>query len=163
MSEIRPADCSKLDKNTKNHDGVIIFWDDIIIKLFSVVLFFLLSLVTGPSFMSWFMFHVSVSCSRILKIFFYKVLTGNPGIKITPVWFLLNIWTLGYVMDTKFDTNVSNRILLHAAKCQSYSLYLFQLIGKQTRWGRRGKIKPPALPRPPRTSLGLNNGTLKIV
>ena len=153
MSEIRPADCSKLDKNTKNHDGVIIFWDDIIIKLFSVVLFFLLSLVTGPSFMSWFMFHVSV----------YKVLTRNPEIKITPVWFLLNFWTLGYVMDTKFDTNVSNRILLHAAKCQSYSLYLFQLIGKQTRWGRRGKIKPPALPRPPRTSLGLNNGTLKIV
>ena len=50
-------------------------------------------------------------------------------------------------MDTKFATNVSNRMLLNAAKFQGYSFYRFWVIkGKPL----GGKITPP-LPR-----LGLN-------
>ena len=52
-------------------------------------------------------------------------------------------------MNTKFGTNVSNRMLLNAAKFQGYSFYRFCVIkGKPTDWGRG--VKPP----PPR--LGLN-------
>ena len=37
------------------------------------------------------------------------------------------------VMDTKFGTNVSNRMLLNAAKCHGYSFYCFWVIkGKPT-------------------------------
>ena len=41
-------------------------------------------------------------------------------------------------MDTKFGTNVSNRMLLNAAKCQGYSFYSVGGGG-----GGRGKITPP--------------------
>ena len=34
------------------------------------------------------------------------------------VWVLPNIWRLAQVMDTKFGTHVSSRILLKATKCQ---------------------------------------------
>ena len=44
-------------------------------------------------------------------------------------------------MDTKFGTNVSNRMLLNAAKFQGYSFYCFWVIkGKPT--GGGGKITP---------------------
>ena len=55
----------------------------------------------------------------------------------TPVWVLPNIQRLEQVRDTKFGTNVSNKILLNAAKCQGYSFYRFSVIkGKPT--GRAG-------------------------
>ena len=45
-------------------------------------------------------------------------------------------------MDTKFGANVSNRMLLNAAKFQGYSLYGFLVIkGKPTGWGL--KLPPP--------------------
>ena len=94
---------------------------------FDVVLFLFSSLVTGPSFVSihhWFWSYDS------------KRLTWN-----TPVWVLSNIWRLGRVRDTTFRKNVSNEILLNAAKCQCYSFYDF--------WVIMGKPTPP--PR-----LGLN-------
>ena len=43
----------------------------------------------------------------------------------TSVCCLPNIWSMGQVMDTKFGTNVSNRMLLNAAKFQGYSFYQF--------------------------------------
>ena len=44
-------------------------------------------------------------------------------------------------MDTKFGTNVSNRMLLNAAKCQRYSFYRFWINkGKPT---GRVKTTPP--------------------
>ena len=68
-----------------------------------------------------------------MTIFFYKWLTRNLEIRNTPVRVLPNIWTLGQVRDTKFGTNVSNKILLNAAKCQGYSFYRFWVIqGKPT-------------------------------
>ena len=54
----------------------------------------------------------------------------------TTVWVLLNIWRLGQVSDNKFGINVSNKILLNAAKCQGYSSYHFWVIqGKPTGMG----------------------------
>ena len=49
---MRLTDCSKLALNWKNDNEVTICWHDIIVKFFLAVLFLLLSLVTGPSFMS---------------------------------------------------------------------------------------------------------------
>ena len=57
----------------------------------------------------------------------------NPEIGNTPVWILPNIWRLGRVMDTKFGTNGTNKMLLNAAKFQGYSFYCFWVIkGKPT-------------------------------
>ena len=88
-------------------------------------------------------FHVNIiTGSRVMTIFFYKGMTRNPEIGNTPVWAFLNIWRLGQVRDTKFGTNVSNKMLLNAAKCQGYKFYRIWVIkGKPT--GGRGKITPP--------------------
>ena len=105
-------------------------------------LFLLSSLITGPSFMT--------ISSQVLELwqfpFIRKGLTRNHlEIGNTPVWVFRNIWRLGKVRNTKFGKNVSNKILLDAAKCQSYSFYLSWVIkGKPT--GGRGvgdKITPP--------------------
>ena len=69
-------------------------------------------------FSYWFKFHVNViTGSGIMTIFIFKGLTRNPEIGNTPVCVLPNIWRLGQVRDTTFGTNVSNRMLLNAAKC----------------------------------------------
>ena len=92
-----------------------------------VVVFLLSSLVTGPSFMSVLLVLITGT------IFLYKRLTRNLEIGNTPTWVLPNISRLGQVWDTKFDTNVSNEMLLNAAKCQDYSFYRLCLIkGKPT-------------------------------
>ena len=68
-----------------------------------------------------------------MTIYVYKGLTKNPEIRNTSVWVLLNIWRLGRVKDNPIGTDVSNEILLSAAKCQSYSFYRFWIIkGKPT-------------------------------
>ena len=92
------------------------------LNFFDVVLFRLSSLVTGPSFMA--------ISSLVLELwqFFYEELTRNPEIRNTPVWHLPNIWGFGRVRDTKFGTNVSNKILRNTAKCQDYSFYRFWVI-----------------------------------
>ena len=47
------------------------------------------------------------------------------------VWILPNIWRLKWVRDTKFGTNVSNKMLLNAGKYQGYRFYHF--------WVSKGK------------------------
>ena len=128
VSGIQPPDCSKLAKNPKNGD-ITIFWHDIIIHFFSD--FFFCSYV---KFSYWSKFYVNIiTGSGIMTIFFHKGLTRNPEMRNTPTWVLPNIWKLGRVMDTTFDTNFSNRILNNAAKCQGYSFYPFWVIkGKPT-------------------------------
>ena len=80
-------------------------------------------------FSYWSKFHVNIIAgSWIITIFFYKGLTRNLEIGNTPVWVLPNIWRLGQVMDTKFSTNVSNKILLNATKFQGYSSYRLWVI-----------------------------------
>ena len=73
-----------------------------------------------------------------MTILFYKRLTINPEIGNTTIWVLPNICRLGWVRDTKFGMNVSNALLLNAAKCQGYSFYRFWVKGKPI----GGKITP---------------------
>ena len=91
----------------------------------------------------WSTFPVNIiTGSGIMAIFFCKRLTRNPEIGNTPVWILPNIWRLGRVMDTKFGTNGTNKMLLNAAKFQGYSFYCFWVIkGKPT----EGFYPPPRL------------------
>ena len=72
----------------------------------------------------------------------------------SPVWVLPNIWRLGRVRDTKFDSNVSNKMLLNEAKCQDYSFYQFLVIK-----GLSFKFPPP--PLPPRLGLEYHWGSLE--
>ena len=64
---------------------------------------------------------------------------GNTSVLVLP-----NIWRLGRVMDTKFGMNVSNRMLLNAAKFQGYSSYRFLVIKRKSTGG--GKITPTLHP-----------------
>ena len=58
-----------------------------------------------------FKFHVIIMTScEVMKILIDKGLTRNPKIKNTLVCVSPNIWGLGQVRDTKFDTNVSNKV-----------------------------------------------------
>ena len=123
------------------------------LNFFDVVLFRLSNLVTGPSFMA--------ISSLVLELwqFFYKELTRNPEIRNTAVWRLPNIWVFRRVKDTKFGTNVSNKISRNAAKCQDYSFYRFWVIkGKLT---RGGGARITALPPPLR--LGLRENTKDVI
>ena len=70
-----------------------------------------------------------------MSISFYKGLIRNPKIGNNPIWVFPSIWKLGQVRNKKFGTNVSNKILLNAAKCQSYSFYRFWVIKGKPTWG----------------------------
>ena len=143
MSGIRPPDCSKLAKNPKNDNNVTISWHDVNVKIFWVCF------VSLAKFSYWSTFHVDIiTGSGILTIFLYKGLTRNPEIGNTPVWVLPKIWRLGQVMDTKFGTNVSNRMLLNAAKFQGYHFYCFWVIkGKPTQGAEQNYPRPLPSPR----------------
>ena len=111
-------------------------WRHLLI-FFGIILFFLSSLVTEPSFMS-----ISiVTGSGVMTISFYKGLTRDLEIGNTPAWVLPNIWGLGQVRNTKFGMSVSNKMLLNAAKCQGYSFYRFWVI-KEKPTGRGEGITP---------------------
>ena len=69
-----------------------------------------------------------------MTTFVYKGLTRNPEIENTLVGILPNIWRLEQVMDTKFCTNTSYKLLLNAAKSLGYRFYRF--------WVSKGKPKP---------------------
>ena len=122
--------------------------------------FFWCCFVSLVNFSYWSKFHVNIiTDSRIMTIFFYKGLTRNPEIGNTPVWVLPNIWRLGWVMDTKFSTNVSTKMLLNAAKRQGYSFYHFWVITGKPTGG--GGLKLPSSPLPrlglkPHISCSLN-------
>ena len=120
VSGIRPPDCSKSAKIQKNYNNVTIFRHGVIIN------FCWHCFVSRVKFSYWFKFNVNIiPSSGIMTISFYKGLTRNPEIGNSSSWVLPNIWRLGRVMDTKFGTKVSNRILLNAAKCQGLQLLLF--------------------------------------
>ena len=128
MSVIQPPDCSKLTKNPKNNNDVTIIRHEVNVKIFWRCF------VSLVKFSYWSKFHVNIiTGSGIMTIFFYKGLTRNQEIGNTLVSVLPNIWRLGRLIDTKFGMNVSNRMLLNAAKSQGYSFYLLWVIkGKPT-------------------------------
>ena len=98
--------------------------------------FFSRCFVSLVKFSYLFKFHVNIiTGSGVMAISFYKGLIRNVEIGNTPVWVVSNIWRLGRARNTKFGTNVSNKMLLVPAKCQGYSLYRFWVIkGKPTGW-----------------------------
>ena len=111
-------------------------------------IFFCRCFVSLVKFSYWSKFHVNIiTGSVVTTIFFYKGLTRNPKIGNTLVWVLPNIWRLGryQIWDAKFGRDVSNEIILNAAKCRDYSFYRFWVIkGKPT-----GEVKlRPSLPTP---------------
>ena len=134
MSGIRLTDCSKLAINLKSDNGITICWYDVIVH------FFWRCLVSLVRFSYWSMFHVNIFTALwVMTVFFYKGLTRNLLMGNTPVWGLSNIWRLGQVKHTKFSANVSDKMLLNAAKFQDYSFYCFWVIkGKPI----GGKITP---------------------
>ena len=101
-------------------NGVTILQYDVIVK------FFWRRFISLVKFSYWCKFHVNIiTGSGVMTISFYKRLTRDPEIGNTPVWVLPNIWRLGRVRNTKFGTNLSNKMLLNAGICQGYSFYLF--------------------------------------
>ena len=132
MSRIQLPDCSKLATNRKKiqwHHNLPtwchhqIFWRCFlsIVKL-SYSSKFHVNIITG----SW-----------VMTTLFYKGLTKNPEIGNTPVWVFPDIGRLRQFRNTNFGKNVSNKMLLNAAKWQGYSIYYFWVIkGKPTRLGQ---------------------------
>ena len=121
--EIRLPDCSKLAINRNNDNDVTICWHE------SIINFFLRCLVSLVRFSYWSKFPaIVITGSGVMTIFFYKVLTRNPVIENTRVWVLHSIWRLGRVSDTKFGKNVSNKVLLIAAKFQVTDLALSEIL-----------------------------------
>ena len=108
--------------------------------------FFWRCFVSLVKFSCWSKFHVNViTGSKIVTIFFYKGLTRNSEIGNIPVWVLPNVWRLGRAMNTKLGMNVSNRMLLDAAKLQGCNFYRFWVIKEKP----TGGIKLPASPPDP--------------
>ena len=135
-SRIRLPDCSILDTNRKNDNDVTIFQHHVIVKLFWRCFISLIKFSYSSKF------HVNIiTVSGVMKIFFYKGLTRNLVNGNTPVWVLPNIRRLEQDRDTKFGTNVSNKILLKVAKCQDYSFHCFWVIKKKPTV--RVKLTPP--------------------
>ena len=133
---MRPRDCSI---NRGNGSDVRNCRHDFIVNFIWRCFVFLVK------FSYWSKFHVNIiTGSGVMIIFFYKGLTRNPEIGNTPVWVLPNIWRLGGVRDTKYGADVSNTMLLNAAKCQGHSIYRFWVItGKSTGGGVGVKFLPP--------------------
>ena len=130
-ARIRLPDCSKLAINLKNDNGITIFRQDVILK------FFWSCLVSLVKFTYLYKFHVNIiTGSGVMTISFYKGLTLNLDIGNTQVWILPSNWGLARVKNIKFGTNIFNKILINAAKCQSCSFYRFSVIkGKVTGGG----------------------------
>ena len=93
-----------------------------------IVNFFWHCFVSLVKFCYWSKFHVNIIVgSGVMTIFFYNGLSRNPKIRNTLIWVLPNIWRLGQVRDTKFDTNVSNKMLLDAAKYQGFFYHYIEI------------------------------------
>ena len=57
-----------------------------------------------------------------MSIFFYKGLTRNLEIGNSPVSILLYVGRLGRVREIKFVTNVTNKMLLNAARVTAFTI-----------------------------------------
>ena len=125
MSGLSLLHCSKLAINLKN--GNYATNSDItrVSDFFDTAVFFFSSLVTGPSF-------TSISL-LVLELWQFSSIKGWPEIwksEIPPSEFcsISGAWSLGQVRNTRLVTNVSNEMLLNAAKCKFYSFYRFWVI-----------------------------------
>ena len=93
--------------------------------------FFWLYRVSLVKFSYWSNFHANIMTgSGVMTIFLYKELTRNRETGNTPLWVLPDIWRLGRVRDTKFDTIVSNKSywMLQNARVTAFK-FLSRLFG----------------------------------
>ena len=119
VSGIKIPDCSKLAKNGKNGDEVIICRNEVTVK------FFWSCRNSFVEFRHWLKFHVNIMTVLGLRQFlFIRNLTRNPETKNTRVWVLSNIRRQGQFNSTWFGMNVSNEKLLVATKMSPASLHL---------------------------------------
>ena len=133
----------QIDRKVEKWQWFHNFWHEVIVKFFWLFFFCLVK------FSYWSKFHVNIiTGSGVMTISFYKGFTRNPEIGKTLARLLPNIWRLGWVKNTKFGRNVSNKMLLNSAKCQGYSFYRVWVINGET---TGGKITPPP------TRLGLSD------
>ena len=89
-----------------------------------------------------------------MTILFYKGLTGNSEIGNTPVSVLLNIGVLGQVQNTKYGTDVSNKMLLKIQNARVTAFTISELLRENQQGGGGGKITP----LPPRLGLSSTYG-----
>ena len=137
-------DGSKLAINWKIDNHTTFCWHNVIVKFFDVACFFC-------HFGYWFKFHVNIIAgSWITAIFLYKGLTRNAEIENLTICDLSNIWRSGQFRDGKFGKNVSNEMLLNAARCHGCSIWCFWVIIKKP----TGRIKLPH--PPPKTRIGVD-------
>ena len=112
------------------------------LNFFDVVVFLLLSLVTGPNFMS-----ISSLVLKSWQFSISEIYQKSGNLKYSRLNFA-NIWRLRKVRVTNFYMIASDKKSLNAAKCLGCSFYCFCVImGKLTRMGRGGGIELP----PPHT------------
>ena len=141
---MRPAfGLLQIGYKSENNNDVAFCWHDVIAKSLSCF-------VSLVKFSYWSKFQINIiTGSRVMTIYFHEGLIRNPEIGSNPVWFLLNIWRLGRVRDTKLSMYVSNKILLNSTKCQGHSFYYFWVIKGKLIWEGQGigsKITPHPYP-----------------
>ena len=137
MSGIQPLDGSKLAENPKNVYDFTIFRHDVNVN------FFWHCFVSLVKFSFWSKFHVNIiTGSGVMTVSFYRGMTRGPEIEDTPVWVLSNKFRLGWVRNTKFGTDVSNKMLLNNEKYQSYTFNRFWVIKGKPTWGITALLSP---------------------
>ena len=102
--------------------------------------FFFCGIVTGRNFMS-----VSLLVLELWQFSFIRDWSGFRKSEIELSEFFPNIWRLGRIRDSTFGMNVSNKMLLNAAKCQAYSIYRFWVITGKPTGGGDYHLSPPKL------------------
>ena len=125
-SGIRLPDCSKLAVNAKNDSSVVIF------RRYRQL--FWRGFVSVVKFSYWSKFHVNIiTGSGVMTVSFIRDWPEIWKSEIPPSGFCPISGDWGGVRDTKCGTNVSIKMLLNAAKFQSYSFDRFWVIkGKPT-------------------------------
>lgn len=101
-SEIWLPGYSELAVIRKIDNDVMICWYYAYAIFFDVIIFLLLSLYVGASFMSMLLLVL-----ESLQFLFIRVLTQNPEIKKTSIWTFSNILELERVSDAKFSMRCS--------------------------------------------------------
>ena len=80
-----------------------------------------------------------------MKVFFYKGLNRNPEIRITPFYFLSNIWRQGRFRNTSFGTNVSNKKFLDRVNASVIAFTVSELL-RENQQGMGGVKLPHPYP-----------------
>ena len=104
----------QISHKLKNDNDVTVCWNDVIVNFFSC------SFVSLVKFSYWSMFHVNIITGSSFLLQGLDQKSGNR--KYARLSFSQYLET-GQVRDTKLGTNVSNEMLLNAAKYQGYSFY----------------------------------------